>query len=259
MSSYTFPSSLVYLLRCHDGYGSLSQQHWPVYNILSRLENNTQLWSGSKWVLFFSLQHLSILLFPVSRYGSHLRVYLPLLLILIISDTGTPLRYKCQILWLYRQRWRKLAVPTWCQQYNCVIEWHKLWWQSNTHLECWVLWRWQSSVFCDYQLATTERECCCRLLWVCCPFTPLCHENCVPTEFLLSGSIITLETASIFWWPGQTPWMYPKKWTPWTIPAWILSSPIPLCGIGPVILNTTTVVSHTQTKLMHHWVFPLTG
>ena len=62
-----------------------------------------------------------------------------------------------------------------------------------------------------------------------------CHKNCVTKGFLLLGLRIRLETASILSGPGQTPRMYPKKRSLWTIPARILSSPIPLRGPVPVM------------------------
>ena len=38
----------------------------------------------------------------------------------------SPPRYKHQILWPFRWRWRKLTVPTRRQEYGCVLERHKL-------------------------------------------------------------------------------------------------------------------------------------
>src|SRR5258706_9403784 len=69
--------------------------------------------------------------------------------------------------------------------------------------------------------------------------TPLCHEKYVPTGFVLSGLRIYLETASIFSGPGQTPQMYPKKRSLWTIPTRILSSTLPLCGFVTLVLGTS--------------------
>ena len=77
-----------YLLRRYNGTVSPFQQHRPAYNVRSRLENNIQLWSGSKWDLFLSHERWRFFLFPVSRYSSHLTAYLLLLLILVASDTG---------------------------------------------------------------------------------------------------------------------------------------------------------------------------